>query len=662
MPRSSFSLNPLLKVSRPVSACSRCRAAKVKCDGKLPACTACEKAGRENECSAANDQFARGKERSYVAALELRIEKLERRLQYAKTRKASLAFDEPDMSILAQQVDRRDSLAKIKAAIHRKAARSRENSDVNSIVSDFGFLSVSANTRDFEATPGNMTFARLVLTAATNGSLPEPNPQFVLPPRQAAHALVQFYLVNIFSLLPFFSETALLNILDDIYQQDGRFIKDSDYWLFYLVLAIASASQSKSIYDEHYSSGLGYISKALEFAENALAPGFVTQIQSLLLLTQYSMLDPAHFDSWHLIGFTSRAVVDLGLHQDPPVSSLSDKAALDMRRKIFYSVYSLDRAISMVHARTFSFTDDATNVAFPATSMKDSSQVAIATPQSFDSALLLFQLRRAQSFWYQELYQSHSGTPLQDPIGYVWQMCLEMREWGESLPATLSPAIRQMFEQELRYSYVYCISPSGRVPQISDYHRTIIFEYSIAYLDTMHAIVQNGWTSGFYTYHDALKVYFMATQLLAVLWAAENMLLTGAQVPVPMQRPGGPPPPPVPRYALNHGMTRPDNLRRSLYCLERVGHTLGKFGERWEESAMLKLSFEGISTKTIKRLAMQRDAQEAALDQPSNHFHTNGQMPMAAQNLQQQPQQSQQQQAREMRWVGVNVAQMRGRQ
>uniref|UniRef100_A0A8H7N9W0 Uncharacterized protein n=1 Tax=Bionectria ochroleuca TaxID=29856 RepID=A0A8H7N9W0_BIOOC len=109
-------------------------------------------------------------------------------------------------------------------------------------------------------------------------------------------------------------------------------------------------------------------------------------------------------------------------------------------------------------------------------------------------------------------------------------------------------------------------------------------------------------------------------------------------------------------------MTRPDNLRRSLYCLERVGHTLGKFGERWEESAMLKLSFEGISTKTIKRLAMQRDAQEAALDQPSNHFHTNGQMPMAAQNLQQQPQQSQQQQAREMRWVGVNVAQMRGRQ
>lgn len=38
--------------------------------------------------------------------------------------------------------DRKDSLALIKAAIHRKAARNRENSDVNSLVSDFGYMYV----------------------------------------------------------------------------------------------------------------------------------------------------------------------------------------------------------------------------------------------------------------------------------------------------------------------------------------------------------------------------------------------------------------------------------------------------------------------------------------------------------------------------------------
>lgn len=77
---------------------------------------------------------------SYVASLESRVEKLERRLAYARSRKASVAMhdaDEPN-----EAPDRKDSLATIRAAIHGKAARKRETADVNELVSDFGFLSV----------------------------------------------------------------------------------------------------------------------------------------------------------------------------------------------------------------------------------------------------------------------------------------------------------------------------------------------------------------------------------------------------------------------------------------------------------------------------------------------------------------------------------------
>lgn len=79
---------------------------------------------------------------SYVAALELRIEKLERRLAFARSRKASVAnheHDGPPSGGHAPQ-DRKDSLANIRAAIHRKAERKRENSDVNALISDFGYL------------------------------------------------------------------------------------------------------------------------------------------------------------------------------------------------------------------------------------------------------------------------------------------------------------------------------------------------------------------------------------------------------------------------------------------------------------------------------------------------------------------------------------------
>ncbi len=122
---------PLLRVSRPVSACQRCRNAKVKCDGKLPACTACERAGRSTECSSANDQFARGKERSYVASLENRVEKLQRQIAEAKALRAT----ENTLDLVSAQPFRNPPIFHGGSRIRRRDAQ-----DVNDLVSDFGFL------------------------------------------------------------------------------------------------------------------------------------------------------------------------------------------------------------------------------------------------------------------------------------------------------------------------------------------------------------------------------------------------------------------------------------------------------------------------------------------------------------------------------------------
>ncbi|KAI1425465.1 fungal-specific transcription factor domain-containing protein [Xylaria sp. FL1777] len=622
MPRSSFSDNPLLRVSRPVSACSRCRSAKVKCDGKLPACTACEKAGRENECSAANDH--------YVAALELRIEKMERRLAFARSRKASLAQHASLPPI--PQTDRKDSLANIQAAMYRKAARSRENSDVNSLISDFGFLSVNATTRDFEPSTSNMTFARLVLAAATNEPLPKDG-NWQMPQRQAAMALVQYYITNIYCLYPAFSEQNLYKVLDQVYSAQDRFIKHSDSWLLYMVLAISSSAQSHVKNDQHYIDGLYLASRALRHADHALTPGHTDQIQSLILLTQYSTLDPAHFDSWHLIGFTCRAVIDLGFHQDPPKEQLSDKSSLDMRRKTFYCVYSLDRSISMVFTRAFSFTDAAANVAFPrSSSFNRRASITGQYLSSCEPALLLFQLRRAQSHWYQLLSQSEA-TPSPD-TNFIWQICREMQEWAERLPNTLPIGVRELFDLELRYSFVYCMSPSAKSPSLTDYDRLFIFEHAIAYLDHIYEITHSGRNTGFYSYHDALRVFFMANQFIAVVHDAEDLLLSGI---IPQPPPySGVVPPALPRRMGGAGF---DNLERSLNCLERTARTLARYGERWDDSVSLRRTFDVISQDVVDRLRMRRQIKQ----QPSPPRNMQAQMP------------------RDMRWVDVNVeAMMRG--
>ncbi|KAG9238700.1 fungal-specific transcription factor domain-containing protein [Amylocarpus encephaloides] len=591
---------PLLRVSRPVSACSRCRSAKIKCDGKLPACTACEKSGRAGECSSANDQFAKGKERSYVASLESRVEKLERRIAYARSRKASVAMHDVDAPV--EIPDRKDSLATIRAAIHGKAARRREAADVNELVSDFGFLqvmplSVNATTRDFESSTTNMTFARMILAATNLEVVPRPEP-FRLPSRPAAMGLVQYYLDNVFSIFPVFSETALINALDAIYQDNGRPVTDFERWLFYMVLAIATAGQSRGCGDAQYLEGITWVSRALQYADKVLTPGYVSQIQALVLLVQYSMLDPAHFDSWQLIGFACRAVVDLGFHQDPPRGQQTDKKTLDMRRRVFYCVYSLDRSISMVHARCFSFSDDSTSVDFPALPGNSATANTMTGHHSLEPAGLLFQLRYTQSTWYQELFQS-SRVPLQNPSMYTWQVCQDLRDWAESFPDTLSLSFKEFFDLELLYSYVYCLAPSCRIQTVSTYGKTLIFEYSIAYMQKIFPISKDPINTAFYTYHDALRVYFVGSHFLAVLMEDPDSLLNGI-LPYAAPAAGSAPPPPLP---INAGV---EGVDRSLKCVSHIKETLKTFGQRWEDSKALLSSFEAQAEPALSDLLHRR--------------------------------------------------------
>lgn len=67
------------------------------------------------------------------------MEKLEKRIAYAKMRKASVTMHEGDSPPMTPP-DRKDSLAAIRVAIQGKAARRREEKDVNELVSDFGFM------------------------------------------------------------------------------------------------------------------------------------------------------------------------------------------------------------------------------------------------------------------------------------------------------------------------------------------------------------------------------------------------------------------------------------------------------------------------------------------------------------------------------------------
>lgn len=166
-----------------------------------------------------------------------------------------------------------------------------------------------------------------------------------LPLRHEATPLLQYYFDNIFTQLPFFAETNFWTSVDAVYQSNGRFAKPFDHWALRLVLAIASASISYQHGDKSYRRALSLVVDALQYAEDVLHPGSITGIQAILLLAQYSLLDPRHFHSWYLVGMAVRVMVDLGLHHDLPSEVVTDADRLDMRRRVFHIIYSLDRSV-----------------------------------------------------------------------------------------------------------------------------------------------------------------------------------------------------------------------------------------------------------------------------------------------------------------------------
>ncbi|KAF3389541.1 hypothetical protein F1880_004182 [Penicillium rolfsii] len=565
---NTFLDNPLLKVSRPVAACSRCRTAKIKCDGKLPACSACEKVGKASSCSGASDEFAKGKERSYVASLEGYCEKLEQKISLLRSRQNSLPLEGNgvvrEMSITSTSSDGPVGLA------HR-----REVSDIDDLVGDFGFLSVNATSRDFQGITSKTTFANLLLSVATVGYSPPHTPNS-LPARHEATPLLQYYFDNVFVQLPFFVETSFWTSVDAVYQSGGRFAKPFDHWTVRMVLAIASASISYQKNDKSHQRALALVSEALRYAEEVFRPGSITCIQAILHLAQYALVDPGRFRSWYLVGMAVRVAIDLGLHQDPPVEMLLSPDRLDLRRRVFHCLYCLDRGMSTALHHTFSFSDASVNVALPATNTSPSAieQTAVFL-RSPAPALHIVKIRKILSAGYQEMYYG-SRDPSPQPLVQIWNLCARAREWFHDCPKNAPNHFSLLYRLELLYTTIILLSPSNRYPVLCDYNKALLFDRCMDFICQIHQVLENPSVLPFLTFLDITRVQQVGLLFVQILIDHFNFLLSPV-VPNLPHVPAGTPDPPI--------LAEEDRINcrpRAHRCLTYVRDLLQYSARKWD--------------------------------------------------------------------------------
>jgi hypothetical protein len=107
--------------------------------------------------------------------------------------------------------------------------------------------------------------------------------------------------------------------------------------------------------EEHHAAALQHLDTILEYND-------IRTIEVLLLLALYSLRAPKGPGAWTYVGLAMRLCIDLGLHRRTKArgslrTTLPTLGALEMRKRVFWTTYCLDRQVSIVLGRPFSISD-----------------------------------------------------------------------------------------------------------------------------------------------------------------------------------------------------------------------------------------------------------------------------------------------------------------
>ncbi|KAK5111251.1 hypothetical protein LTR62_005279 [Meristemomyces frigidus] len=167
-------------------------------------------------------------------------------------------------------------------------------------------------------------------------------------------------------------------------------------------------------------------------------------VVTLLLLAVYSLRAEGGPGAWAYIGLAMRIAIDLGLHRQ---TSSMNKVGFDveMRKRLFWSCYTMDRQISIPLGRPFSISDREIDAALPfdvdesCQDLRTLGQAAVLdqdTPRAESTSLTAFlhilRLRRIESSIQQTIYRVDQPFNVTDTeVDYYLE---RLEKWKSLIP------------------------------------------------------------------------------------------------------------------------------------------------------------------------------------------------------------------------------------
>ncbi|WQF87035.1 hypothetical protein CDEST_12049 [Colletotrichum destructivum] len=462
-----------------VTACTRCRSRKQRCDQNIPACSNCERAGAPCVSTDIDGQVA---PRSYIKSLEDRVAYLETQLASREAMNLESASADFAPSPLSWNCSSRDPIEQV-------FYQSLEGGVFfNSITTPNGqslLRSLLAEPlRSVSQTPKQSDHRSLLdeLPGETRAALPS---------RDATGRLIEAYFEHceFFSpILPskddFLAAAALLYDYDDGGGDDGLAPQNTNTnntagttlarFRTYTVFATAVLLLNRTDPAFPVSRAEGYFATAtrlLALHPAVICTGDLHHLCNLLLVAQHCCFASNLGGAWHFLGLASRLAIELGLHDERrPIAAKPGPEQLDQRRWLFWALYTMERNLCVIIGRPFSIPDEAIHTPLPDLAAGDGDGGGGGGSRAL--ALHLIKHRRLES----EIYVTLNQKPPQNGAAvdlFAWREDMRRRvtEWHGSAPAPTAPSTQlapsDIFKSIMHHHMVLLYYPSACFPDPS---------------------------------------------------------------------------------------------------------------------------------------------------------------------------------------------------
>jgi hypothetical protein len=370
-------------------------------------------------------------------------------------------------------------------------------------------------------------------------SAPKPSAQTIFPDPETAHKLQNALFTHRWPALPFIHKPTFFQAHYSLAMSLKEDAPDVSLFLTFMVFALGAIDlrrQDPNFGDKHVE----YFSIATQkYLFGLLKEDSIETVQGLLLVAQFSVNEHQSANAWLVAGQAVRTAIDLGLHRDssPIFHPENSMLTIEMRKRVFWSAYALDRNISIALGRPCAVRDSEIDVPLPQNLTDDQlegeyiqfdpSSLSSPNPLDMSTFVHIIKLRQLQSR-IQELFYSAdtSQVLLQGADHHRSIIRTQLDEWVSQAPRYVRPTVvtfqsTEWFQIAHSHALLLLYRPSPANPVIDVDALQICADSAISLISAYSSLYAKNKIT--YTWIALHSLFMASITMLYTIWVSPEI-------------------------------------------------------------------------------------------------------------------------------------------